>query len=193
MIIPVWTVVWNFVKTMEGKWNLILENIPLRFLALGSITYFLVCLQGPLQSLRSVSITTHFTNWVPGHAHLALLATFSYVAFAAIYEFLPRLAGRPIYSKTLMTWHFWLVFIGFLLFFTGFTVGGLVQGISWNLQIPFLDVVRSIEPWSLVRAMGAVLMFTGLYIFGYNVLRTAMKPQPQSRTTPMPAMAGGAK
>ena len=134
---------------------------------------------------------THFTNWVPGHAHLALLATFSYVAFAAIYEFLPKLVGRPIHNKTLMDWHFWLVFIGFLFFFTGFTVGGLVQGISWNLQIPFLDVVKSIEPWSMVRAMGAVLMFVGLYLFGYNVLRTAMKPQPQSRTTPMPVMAGG--
>ena len=188
MIIPVWTVVWNFVKTMEGKWNLILDNIPLRFLALGSITYFLVCLQGPLQSLRSVSITTHFTNWVPGHAHLALLATFSYVAFAAIYEFLPRLVGRPIYSKTLMNWHFWLVFIGFVFFFTGFTVGGLVQGISWNLGKPFLDVVKSIEPWSFLRAIGAVSMFAGLYVFGYNVLRTAMKPRPQPQ--PRPAMAG---
>ena len=45
----------------------------------------------------------------------------------------------------------------------------------------------------LVRAMGAVLMFTGLYIFGYNVLRTAIKPQPQSQSTPMPAVAGGAQ
>jgi len=193
MIIPVWTVIWNFVKTMEGKWNLILDSVPLRFLALGSITYFLVCLQGPLQSLRSVSLTTHFTNWVPGHAHLALLATFSYVAFAAIYEFLPRLVGRPVYSKALMDWHFWLVFIGFLFFFSGFTIGGLVQGISWNSQIPFLDVVRSLEPWSLSRATGAALMFTGLYLFGYNVLRTArsVKPQQQSQATPMPAVAGG--
>jgi cbb3-type cytochrome oxidase subunit 1 len=172
MIIPVWTVVWNYIKTMEGKWARVLTNVPLRFLAIGAIDYFFVCLQGPLQSLRSVSLITHFTNWVPGHAHLALLATFSLVAFAAIYEFLPKLVGRPIWSRTLMEWHFWLV-----------------QGFSWNLQVPFLDVVKALEPYSLVRALGATLMFIGLYVFGYNILRTAMNPQPQA--TPAVVLARG--
>jgi cytochrome c oxidase cbb3-type subunit 1 len=111
------------------------------------------------------------------------------VAFAAIYEFLPRLVGRPIWSKTLMEWHFGLLAVGFLFFFTGFTVGGLVQGFSWNLQRPFLDVVKSIEPYSLLRALGAALMVCGLYIFGYNILRTAIGPQPQ--TVPAVALAGG--
>ena len=176
---------------MQGKWALVLDQVPLRFLAIGSIIYFFVCLQGPLQSLRSVSLTTHFTNWVPCHAHLALLATFSFVAFAAIYEFVPRLVGRAIWSHSLMSWHFWLMFIGFLFFFTGFTVGGLVQGISWNLQIPFLDVVKAIEPYSLLRALGAVLMVRGVYLFVYNILRTALKPQPRPQPAARAALAAG--
>ena len=90
-----------------------------------------------------------------------------------------------------MEWHFWLLAVGFLLFFTGFTVGGLVQGLAWNLQKPFLDVVKSIEPYSLLRALGAALMVCGLYVFGYNILRTAIGPQTQ--TTPAVALAGGAQ
>ncbi len=94
-----------------------------------------------------------------------------------------------------MMWHFWLVFIGFLFFFTGFTVGGLVQGVGWSAQVPFLEVVKSIEQWSLMRAFGAVFMFLGLYVFGYNVLRTAIKPQPEPLPQPVPAggSLGGAQ
>jgi cytochrome c oxidase cbb3-type subunit 1 len=90
-----------------------------------------------------------------------------------------------------MEWHFWLLAVGFLFFFTGFTVGGLAQGFSWNLQVPFLDVVKAIEPWSLLRALGAAIMLCGLYVFGYNILRTAMGSQPQ--TAPAVAAAGGAR
>jgi cbb3-type cytochrome c oxidase subunit I len=98
LIIPVWTVVWNFYKTIDGKWRLLAESVLLKFLVVAIFSYFLTCLQGPFQALRPASQYVHFTNWVVGHAHLALLSAFSFISFAAVYYILPRVSGRELYS-----------------------------------------------------------------------------------------------
>lgn len=175
LIIPVWTVLTNFYGTLNGKWGAVKESVPLKFLVSAMVFYFITCFQGPMQALRSVSAITHFTNWVVGHAHLALLGTFTFIMFATIYYVLPRLIDRDIWSVKLMEWHFWMSLIGFTLFFVSLTIGGLVQGSHWamNESNVFIQSVTSQAPYHVVRAIGGVLILSAQFLFIFNIFKTA--------------------
>ena len=76
LLIPVWAVVYNFFATMKGQWQQLRDNVPLKFLMSGVVFYLLTCFQGPMHSLRSVNAIVSKTDWIPGHAHMALLGAF---------------------------------------------------------------------------------------------------------------------
>jgi cytochrome c oxidase cbb3-type subunit I len=176
LIIPVWTVLTNFYGTLNGRWGAVKESVPLKFLVSAMVFYFITCFQGPMQALRSVSAITHFTNWVVGHAHLALLGTFSFIMFASIYYALPRLTGREIWSAKLMEWHYWLSLIGFTLFFVSLTIGGLVQGSHWalNQSNSFITSVIQQKPYHIARAVGGTMILSAQFLFIYNIFRSAV-------------------
>jgi len=175
LIVPVWTVLTNFYGTMNGRWGALKESVPLKFLVSAMVFYFITCFQGPMQSLRSVSSIVHFTNWVVGHAHLALVGTFSFIMFATIYYALPRLINREIWSAKLMDWHFWLSLIGFTLFFVSLTIGGLVQGSDWaaNQSANFIASVINQRPFNIARAVGGAMILGAQLLFIYNIFKTA--------------------
>lgn len=182
LIIPVWAVLTNFYGTMNGKWYLVKDSVPLKFLVSGAVFYFITCFQGPMQALRSVSAITHFTNWVVGHAHLALLGTFSFVMMATIYYVIPRLTNRAIYSEKAMDWHFWLTLVGFVAFFVSLTVAGLVQGSMWaaSHSANFIDSVKAVKPYYVVRAIGGATILIGQLVFIWNIWRTVTVGKPFS-------------
>lgn len=176
LIVPVWTVVTNFYGTLNGHWGAVKESVPLKFLVSSMVFYFITCFQGPMQSLRSVSAITHFTSWVVGHAHLALLGTFSFIMFASIYYALPRLTGRQIWSVRLQEWHFWLTLIGFTMFFVALTIGGLVQGSHWlaNQSGSFIGSVTGQKPYNIVRAIGGAMILSAQLLFIYNIFKSVV-------------------
>ena len=91
LLIPVWAVVYNFFATMKGQWHQLRENVPLKFLMSGVVFYLLTCFQGPMHSLRSVNAIVSKTDWIPGHAHMAVLGAFSFFAIAGTYYIVPRM------------------------------------------------------------------------------------------------------
>lgn len=193
MVIPVFAVVYNFFKTAQGRWHLLFENsyeaIPLRFFMVGGLAYLLTCTQGSLiNAPRTTNAFFHFTYWTVGHAHLAFLATFSFISMAGIYHIIPRISGVQM-SHRLAKWHFWL-FIGGLVVFLGVLhTAGVVQGAMWSAKIEeidfvtdavilrpavqFIDVVRMLHPFYVAVLAGASLMVCGIMIFVFNVLKTA--------------------
>lgn len=178
MIIPVWTVLTNFYKTASGNWTRFLGSVPGRFILMGSVFYFVTCLQGPTQSLRSWSAVVHFTHWVVGHAHLAMLGAFSFFSFAFAYHALPRLLGRRgMYSEALAGWHFWLSTLGFVIMAFDLWFAGIVQGTSWISGTPFIQVVVAMKPYMLTRALAGVIILTGQFLYIYNVFMTARQPE----------------
>ncbi|HEY8348004.1 MAG TPA: cbb3-type cytochrome c oxidase subunit I [Symbiobacteriaceae bacterium] len=174
LIIPVWTVLTNFYGTLNGRWGAVRESVPLKFLVSAMVFYFITCFQGPMQALRSVSALVHFTTWVVGHAHIALLGTFSFIMFASIYYALPRLTGREIWSVKLQEWHFWLTLVGFTMFFVALTVGGLVQGAHWmaNQSNQFIGSVTGQFPYHIVRTLGGAMILSGQVLFIYNIFKS---------------------
>lgn len=194
LIIPVWAVLTNFYGTLDGKWGAVKESVPLKFLVTAMVFYFITCFQGPMQSLRSVSAITHFTNWVVGHAHLALVGTFSFIMFASMYYALPRLISREIWSAKLMEWHFWLSLIGFTAFFVSLTIGGLVQGSHWSLNSSnlFIQSVVSQKPYHIVRAVGGAMILVGQFLFIFNIFKTAVSGKAFQAESDVPAVAAQA-
>ena len=93
LLIPVWTVVYNFFATMKGQWHQLRDNVPLKFLMSGVVFYLLTCFQGPMHSLRSVNAIVSKTDWIPGHAHMAVLGCFSFFAIAGCYYVIPRMVA----------------------------------------------------------------------------------------------------
>ena len=203
LFIPVLALVTNFFGTIRGEWHQLRTNVPLKFIIAGTTFYLLVSTQGSFQALRSLNAVTHFTDWVIGHAHMALFGTFTLYAFAACYYVVPRAYRRPLYSEGMADWHFWLSFIGFLLFSTALWIGGFNQGMQWNdPSIPFVNTVQDMKPFWHARAGGGVLMLIGMFLFAFNMYKTATSRLPETTddeggarlvSTPTPDTLAGAR
>ncbi|MBI3590680.1 MAG: cbb3-type cytochrome c oxidase subunit I [Candidatus Melainabacteria bacterium] len=189
LVIPVITVLTNFFMTMKGNWWQLANNLPLRFVLTGAFFYFITCIQGPFQATRSINWYLHFTQWVVGHAHVALLGTFTFFDFGAIYYILPRILNRQFYSVGLARAHYWLTLIGFLIFFSSMTIGGLVQSAGWHAGIPVNQWGIEMVPYWILRAMGGSLMWFGNVLFLLNVIQTMRAVKPLDSPDVEPAMA----
>ena len=175
LLIPVWAVVYNFFATMRGQWDQLRDNVSLKFLMSGVVFYLLTCFQGPMHSLRSVNAIVSKTDWIPGHAHMAVLGAFSFFAIAGSYYAVPRMFKTKLFSDALANWSFWLFLVGGLGFFVTLWLGGVWQGWQWNNPaIPFIDTVVALQPVWLVRFFSGILMFGGIVTFAYNILATML-------------------
>ena len=47
-----------------------ITNLPIRWFYTGMVLYFITCLQCAFQTTLTLQAIIHFTDWVPGHAHL---------------------------------------------------------------------------------------------------------------------------
>jgi cbb3-type cytochrome oxidase subunit 1 len=124
---------------------------------------------------------THFTQYVPGHAHLALLFFSASVVMGGIFYIIPRIYKVRIYSRTLVNVQYSLYVIGFVFFFAGFLLTGLTQGAAWLHQgLPVWSVLPGLRPYMALRAMGGALVVISFSLFAYNILATIIKRQPVS-------------
>ncbi|HDY66491.1 MAG TPA: cytochrome oxidase [Candidatus Scalindua sp.] len=172
LFIPVWTVVYNFFGTMKGKWKNLAGDPVVGFLIVGIIFYLITCFQGPTQALRSMQKMVHFTDWVVGHAHIAIFGTFTLWTYASIYYIWPKITGRELYSPVLTRWHFWLSVLGFSLMATSLTAAGLIQGSMLFNNEFFIKTFTAIKPYWLARTIGGLAMDIGMFIFVYNMYKT---------------------
>ncbi len=198
LFIPVWTVVYNFFATMKNQWSQYSQSAPIRFMMMATVFYLLTCIQGPLQALRNVNEITSKTDWIIGHAHMALYGAFTFYAIAGIYHAVPSIVGRPIWSRAFSDWHFILNLFGSIFFLISLWVGGFLQGLSWanwatgssydqfhkNLSlVPFLQTIGDMWYWWLLRAIGGVMILGGNILFLINIFNTViLRPSSDGET-----------
>lgn len=176
LLVPVFSALTNFFMTMKGRWQMAVTDLPLRFALTSTIFYYITCIQGPFQATRWINWYIHFSQWVVGHAHLALLGTFSFISTAAIYYGMPRLTGRPWYSQGLIRAHYWLKTLGFTIMMVSLTTAGLVQAAGWAFGVPVDQWSLQIRPYWFVRWISGVMIFTGQCMFAYNCFRSLYAP-----------------
>lgn len=195
LLVPVFTVVTNIFATLEPDWNKYSKSAPLRFIMMGTAFYLLTCVQGPLMALRNVNEITSKTDWIIGHSHISLYGTFTFFAIAGIYEAIPTMVKKPLWSEKLMNWHFSLNLLGSVPFMLSLWIGGFWQGMQWatwadgtsyaefhqNLTtLPFLTTIAEMYPFWVWRAIGGTLVLFANILFAVNIFNTiVLKPIPQ--------------
>jgi cytochrome c oxidase cbb3-type subunit I len=172
MLIPVTTVLVNLWLTMKGRLGHIHEEVGAKFVFAGLVWYLLVCLQGPLQSLPSVQRVTHLTNWVVAHSHIAVLGFSGFIGLGGMYFLLPRITGRPLYSRKLADVQYWLLLTGLTGFFAVLTMAGLIQGSGWLSGNVVYRILPELYVYWVWRAGFGVLISAGAAIGVYNVVRS---------------------
>lgn len=99
LILPSWGTAVNMLLTMKGQWHQLKESPMVKFLILASTFYMLTTLEGPIQSIKSVNALAHFTDWIIGHVHDAVLGWVGFTIMVATYHMLPRIFKREVCSK----------------------------------------------------------------------------------------------
>lgn len=192
LFIPVWTVVTNLFATLKDQWAQYSQSAAIRFLMMGNIFYLLTCVQGPLMAFRNINEITSKTDWVIGHSHISLYATFTFFAIAGIYQAIPVITKRPLWSQALADWHFSLNLLGSVPFLLALWLGGFLQGMQWatwadganyheyhyNLTVlPFLQTVSDMRTWWILRGIGGVIILFANILFVINIFNTiVLKP-----------------
>jgi cytochrome c oxidase cbb3-type subunit 1 len=172
MVIPVMIVLINLWYTVKGKLGDIHADIGAKFIFTGTIFYFFVNIQGSMMALPHVQRITHFNNWVVGHAHIGVLGFAGVTALGGLYFILPRITGKPLYSRFLADVQYWLVLIGITGFAVVLTTVGLIQGNAWYNGETLYRTLPEIQPYYILRASLGTFIMIGAYLGLYNVVRS---------------------
>ncbi len=175
MLVPVITFMVNLGMTLRGSWDTFTTDIPFRFVVTGFIFYVLTSIQGSFQGLRGTNSFLHFSQWPVGHAHLAILGGFGFLAIGIMYWLIPNITRTKIYSNRLMSISWWLALIGFILFFSAMTIAGLVANSAWYQNITVAPVLKLLQFWYVSRAIGGGMVVLAGYVFAYNMLMTFVR------------------
>jgi len=189
LFIPVWTVVTNIFATLTPQWRSYTQSAPIRFIMMGTVFYLITCVQGPLMAVRNINEITSKNDWVIGHSHISLYATFTFFAIAGIYQAIPVITRRPLWSQALADWHFSLNLLGSVPFLMALWVGGFLQGMEWatwadgktyeefhnNITIlPFLETVANMRIWWIWRGIGGLIILFANILFAVNIFNTIL-------------------
>lgn len=172
LIVPVATVVFNMFATMIGRWDRLVGSATLKYIMAGTFFYMVVCIQGPMQALRTVQEATHFSDWVIAHSHMAILGTFTFWSFGSILYIWPKVTGNEI-NKRLANLQFWVALFGVSIMIATLTAGGLLQAGMWRIaSVPFVETVKLMVPYWAIRSFSGALLILSFLIFIY-ILREA--------------------
>jgi cytochrome c oxidase cbb3-type subunit 1 len=180
MLVPVLSFSLNQHLTMRGYFSKLIYSPTLRFLVLGGMMYTLSSVQGTVEAFRSVNTVAHFTHFTVAHAHLGLYGFFTLVMFGAIYFVMPRIMAWEWPYPRLIALHFWLVVIGFSIYFIGLTIGGWLQGLAMlDAAKPFMDSVKVTIPYLQSRSVGGAIMTLGHLVFAGHFVAMALRNGPR--------------
>jgi cytochrome c oxidase cbb3-type subunit I len=172
MVIPVMAFLINIWYTAKGKLGEIHNDIGAKFVFTGTIMYFFVSIQGSIMALPQVQRITHFNNWVVAHAHIGVLGFAGMIALGGLYYILPRITNKPLFSRFLADFQYWMVLIGVVGFTVVLTIAGLIQGNAWYNGETVYRVLPEIHIYYIVRASLGVMIFSSAILGLYNIVRT---------------------
>jgi cytochrome c oxidase cbb3-type subunit I/II len=162
-------VVTNLLLSLRGSSGTVSKDVPLRFVWFGVVSYLVVSLQGSGQAFMPVNRFIHFTDWVIGHSHLAMIGFASFTALGGIAHFWQRIPGTR-YNERMMNWSFWLLAVGVTLMITDLTIAGLVEAQVWESSAPWIDSVRAVGSYWLVRTLSGLPILAGFVLFWISLI-----------------------
>jgi cytochrome c oxidase cbb3-type subunit 1 len=172
MVIPVMAFLINIWYTAKGNLGQIHADIGAKFVFTGTIMYFFVSIQGSMMALPDVQRVTHFNNWVVAHAHVGVLGFAGMIALGGIYYILPRITGKPLYSRFLADFQYWIILIGVIGFTVVLTIVGLIQGNAWLNGETVYRILPEMHVYYITRASLGLMIFSSAVLGFYNIVRS---------------------
>jgi cytochrome c oxidase cbb3-type subunit I/II len=176
---PSWGGMINGLLTLRGAWHKVAEDPILKFFVVGVTFYGMSTFEGPLMSIKSVNVLSHYTDWTIAHVHGGALGWVGFMTFGMVYWLIPRLFQTPLWSRRLMAAHFWIATVGILLYIIPIYVAGITQGLMWRafnseglLAYDFVETVVKLMPFYWVRVIGGSLYVAGTVMCAWNMLMT---------------------
>ncbi len=181
LIAPSWGGMLNGLLTLRGAWDKVRESAVLKFMVVAVTAYGMATFEGPTLSVKSVNALSHFTDWTIAHVHVGALGWNGFLTFGILYWIIPRIYGTKLYSEKMANLHFWIGFLGILVYALPLYFAGITQGLMWKefgeggfLAYPnFLETVLQIIPMYMIRAAGGFLYLTGVIMMMFNLWKTA--------------------
>jgi cytochrome c oxidase cbb3-type subunit 1 len=196
LLAPSWATMINGVMTVSGAWEKLRTDPALKFIVLALAFYGLATFEGPMMSIRSVNVISHFTDWTIGHVHSGALGWNALITFGTFYFLVPRLVGAELHSPRLANVHFWLALAGIMLYLLAMWAAGVSQGLLWlsldelgELQFSFRDIMASMQPYYVLRLLAGVLFFSGAVLMAVNLWLTMAGRETARVRPPEPAAA----
>jgi len=134
MFIPVLAGTTNFLMTMRGSFSHIGRSYVLPFMLVGVVFYFIGSTQGSFQAFRFTNFVWHFTDFNVAHSHLTMYGIISFFLWGSIYALVPKLIGREP-NQLLVGVHFWLSFLGMIVYTFSLMIGGTECLINGSLLV----------------------------------------------------------
>ena len=169
----------------------------LKFMVVAVTAYGMATLEGPTLAIKSVNALSHYTNWTVAHVHTGALGWNGFLTFSMLYYLFPRLYNTKLWSIKLANYHFWIGLLGMVFYVVPLYVAGVTEGLMWKqfnkdgfLQYPnFLEVVQSILPMYMLRAVGGTLYISGVVLMAFNLYKTAKSgqfvPEQEAQAAPL--------
>jgi cytochrome c oxidase cbb3-type subunit I/II len=181
LIAPSWGGMLNGLLTLRGAWDRVRDNPILKFMVVAVTAYGMATFEGPMLSLKNVNAIAHFTDWIIAHVHIGALGWNGMLTFGILYWLIPKMWNTELYSKKMANAHFWISTLGIVFYAIPLYWSGIAQSLMWKqftplgiLQYPnFLETTLQIIPFHIIRSFGGLLYFIGIFLMGYNLLKTA--------------------
>lgn len=156
------------------------QNLAMILFAFGGIS-------GLTNASYNLNLTVHNTSWVPGHFHLTLGSAVTLSFFGILYWLLPKLAGKPLFSRRLGVWQAWTWFVGMLLMSNGLHILGLNFGMPRRTMIGVAPYVGADwNPLIIEAAIGGVILGISGLLFYANVFGTVFSRKKLTEPLEMP-------
>ncbi|MCU0373063.1 MAG: cytochrome-c oxidase, cbb3-type subunit I, partial [Ignavibacteria bacterium] len=180
LIAPSWGGMINGLLTLRGSWDKVRDNVILKFMVVAVTAYGMATFEGPTLSLKNVNAIAHFTDWIIAHVHVGALGWNGFLTFGILYWLIPKLFRTTLYSKKMANFHFWIGFVGILMYAIPMYWSGITQALMWKqftpdgiLQYPnFLETLLQIVPMHMIRATGGMFFYAGVIAMVYNLVKT---------------------
>ena len=179
LLAPSWATMINGVMTVAGAWRKLRTDPALKFIVLALAFYGLATFEGPMMSIKSVNVVSHFTDWTVGHVHSGALGWNALITFGTFYFLVPRLVGAELHSVRMANVHFWLALAGTMLYVLAMWGAGVSQGLLWlamddlgELSFGFRDIMASMVPYYALRLVAGVVFLAGAVLMAWNLWRT---------------------
>jgi cytochrome c oxidase cbb3-type subunit I/II len=180
LILPSWGGMLNGLFTLRGAWDKVREDPVLKFFVVAVTCYGMATFEGPMLSLKNVNAISHYSDWTVAHVHIGALGWNGFLTFGMLYWLFPKIFNTTLYSRKLAGTHFWIGTLGIVLYavpmyWSAFRTYFMMKTFTpeGQLQYQFMDVVQTVVPFYIMRAVGGTIFLLGVVLMIYNLWKTA--------------------